>query len=128
MKIDKKIRVCISLYYFSFINISNLFYTPICPFLKFEWNYIERPFDLLFPLMESLLAGLVRVFIGSKRAALITTYNVRISTILSLIVFYQVAICGSNYMIDWRPVIENSLVASLNDVITLEAVKLVDFI
>ena len=78
--------------------------------------------------MESLWAVLVRVFIGSKRAALITTYNVRISTILSLIVFYQVAICGSNYMIDWRPVIDNSLVASFNDVITLEAVKLVDFI
>ncbi len=69
--------------------------------------------------MGSLLTGLVGGFIGSKHTALITTYNVIISTILSLIVFYQVAICGSNYMIDWRPVIDNSLVASLNDVITL---------
>jgi NADH-ubiquinone oxidoreductase chain 5 len=51
---------------------------------------------LLFPLMGSLLAGLFGRFLGFKGGALVTTTAVLISTLLSLIAFYEVALCGSH--------------------------------
>ncbi len=59
-------------------------------------NKIMYLLILLFPLMGSLLAGLFGRFLGFKGATLITTAGVIISTIVSLIVFYEVALCGSN--------------------------------
>src|ERR1700709_1423012 len=50
----------------------------------------------LFPLMGSLLAGLFGRFLGFKGARLITTAGLIISTIFSLIVFFEVAFCGSH--------------------------------
>ena len=51
---------------------------------------------LLFPLMGSLLAGLFGRFLGFKGGRLITTAGLIISTIFSLIVFFEVALCGSH--------------------------------
>ena len=51
---------------------------------------------ILFPLMGSLLGGLFGRWLGFKGATLITTTGVIISTILSLMAFYEVAFCGSN--------------------------------
>ena len=50
----------------------------------------------LFPLMGCLLAGLFGRFLGFKGARLITTAGLIISTIFSLIVFFEVAFCGSD--------------------------------
>ena len=46
--------------------------------------------------MGSLLAGLFGRFLGFKGGALVTTTAVLISTLLSLIAFYEVALCGSH--------------------------------
>ena len=45
--------------------------------------------------MGSLLAGLFGRFLGFKEARLITRAGLIISTIYSLIVFFEVAFCGS---------------------------------
>ena len=46
--------------------------------------------------MGSLLAGLFGRFLGFKGSGLVTTTAVLISTFLSVIAFYEVALCGSH--------------------------------
>ena len=59
---------------------------------------------VLCPLMGSLVAGFFGRFLGKKGAALITTGSVLASTVLALLTFYEVALCGSNCTLslnDW---------------------------
>ena len=61
---------------------------------------------IVLPLMASLVAGLLGRFLGYRGAAVITTLSVFLSTLLSALAFYEVALsgvsCSLEYM-SWFP-------------------------
>ena len=61
---------------------------------------------IILPLMASLVAGLCARFLGYRGAAIITLFSVTISTLLSAVAFYEVALsgvsCSLQYM-SWFP-------------------------
>lgn len=55
------------------------------------------------PLLGSAVSGLFGRFIGSRGAALITTTCVILSSIISVVAFYEVALCNSTCYVKLAP-------------------------
>ncbi|MBJ6359878.1 NADH-quinone oxidoreductase subunit L [Paenibacillus sp. MAHUQ-46] len=58
---------------------------------------------IFLPLLGSLTAGFFGRFIGYRGAAIITTVNVLLAAILSIIIFYEVGLSGVTCTIDLAP-------------------------
>ena len=62
---------------------------------------------VFLPLIGSAVSGFFGRFLGRKGAAIITTSTVSTSALLSFIVFYEVALCGSPCYITLFPWIDS---------------------
>ena len=61
---------------------------------------------IVLPLWASLMAGFLGRFLGYRGAALITSCSVFVSTIVSFVAFYEVALCGASCSLqyaNWFP-------------------------
>jgi NADH-quinone oxidoreductase subunit L len=50
---------------------------------------------IFLPLLGSLIVGFLGSLVGRKGSVIITTFSVALSSIFSLLAFYEVAICHS---------------------------------
>lgn len=57
---------------------------------------------ILWPLMASLVAGIFGRYLGYRGAAFITTASVFLSTLLSFVAFYEVALSGVNCTLEYH--------------------------
>jgi proton-translocating NADH-quinone oxidoreductase chain L len=58
---------------------------------------------IFLPLLSSFFAGMFGRFLGFRGAVLITTGCVLLSTVLSVVAFYEVALCSSPCSIEYSP-------------------------